>query len=283
MLVNSSQKPDVYFQNRAIGNGNTTVTIKDTVDGATPKTQEEKDREKSFFEALHAKKPKREIDNPRGQLGGDDFLKLFLESLKFQDPTSPVETKDMMVQTAQLTTVETNVANKKALEAVTKTLTQSSQYQAQFALLPAIGKMAITKLDTVNFDGSNPKDFKLYFESEPQAGSITIEDDKGNKIKELSLVNYINETGKEGEDEQGFKIKETKGMLSFTWNGTSDTGATTKKGNYKIFANYTGKDAKVHKINIGTSIVESVKFDKGQPLLKLGDKYVEFSQINEIR
>lgn len=58
-------------------------------------------------------KAKRVIENPDGKLDGNDFLKLFLESLKHQDPTSPVETKDMMAQTAQLTTVETNVAIKK--------------------------------------------------------------------------------------------------------------------------------------------------------------------------
>lgn len=45
-----------------------------------------------------------------GVLGKDDFMKMFLASLKFQDPMSPMETKDMMAQMSQLTMVE-SVAN----------------------------------------------------------------------------------------------------------------------------------------------------------------------------
>lgn len=41
-----------------------------------------------------------------GIMQKDDFLKLFLASLQYQDPMSPMETKDMMAQMSQLTMVE---------------------------------------------------------------------------------------------------------------------------------------------------------------------------------
>lgn len=44
--------------------------------------------------------------NERGIMNKDDFLKLFLASLQYQDPMSPMETKDMMAQMSQLTMVE---------------------------------------------------------------------------------------------------------------------------------------------------------------------------------
>lgn len=235
------------------------------------------------FQNLQAKKEDRVVENPNGKLDGDDFLKLFLESLKHQDPTSPVETKDMMVQTAQLTTVETNVANRKALEAVTKTLTKSSEYQSQFGLLPAIGKLAILKDTAIAYDGKNDKDFQLYFENPPASGSIVITDNKDNKVREISLLQYKNETGNVGEDEKGLKIKDSKGMLSFTWDGRNDVGGKLLKGSYNISANYVGQDAKAHKINLGTNLVESVKFENSEPFLKLGDKYVKFSEVSEIK
>jgi flagellar basal-body rod modification protein FlgD len=240
-------------------------------------------KESEKFVSLKETKIKKVIENPKGKLDGNDFIKLFLESLKSQDPTSPVETKDMMVQTAQLTTVETNIANKEALEAVAKTLTKSSEYQSQFGLLPAIGKLAILKDSTVEYDGNNDVDFKLYFESEPQSGSISIFDKNNKKVKEISLLQYKNEMGKIGKDEDGQDIKDSKDMLSFIWDGRTDNGNKLTKDKYKIQANYLGKDGKSHNIEIGTNIVESIKFENAEPLLKLGANYVEFSKVHEIR
>ena len=228
-------------------------------------------------------KSARIVENPDGKLDGDDFLKLFLESLKHQDPTSPVETKDMMAQTAQLTTVETNVANKKALESITETLKSSSQYQSQFGVLPAIGKLASLKEAVVDFDGSNPKDFEIYFEDSPKSGSIIVTDSKGQKVREMSLLNYTNGSNQVGEDENGKKIEDSKGVLNFTWDGREDNGLKLPKGKYEIEAEYIGSDSKKHTIKIGTNIVESVKFENSEPYLKMGGDYVKFSNIGEIR
>jgi len=45
--------------------------------------------------------------NPLSGLGSDDFLKLLVAQLKYQDPTSPTDTSAFMTQTAQLTQVDT--------------------------------------------------------------------------------------------------------------------------------------------------------------------------------
>jgi flagellar basal-body rod modification protein FlgD len=43
---------------------------------------------------------------PKNQLGGDDFLKLFVTQLQHQDPSSPMDTNDMLGQVTQLATME---------------------------------------------------------------------------------------------------------------------------------------------------------------------------------
>ena len=48
------------------------------------------------------------VSNPKSELTSDDFMKLFLTELQYQDPTSPMETKDMLEQTSQLTQLKTN-------------------------------------------------------------------------------------------------------------------------------------------------------------------------------
>jgi flagellar basal-body rod modification protein FlgD len=45
--------------------------------------------------------------NALSGLGSDDFLKLLVAQLKYQDPTSPTDTSSFMTQTAQLTQVDT--------------------------------------------------------------------------------------------------------------------------------------------------------------------------------
>lgn len=47
-----------------------------------------------------------DVTNDKGIMQKDDFLKLFLASLQYQDPMSPMETKDMMAQMTQLSTME---------------------------------------------------------------------------------------------------------------------------------------------------------------------------------
>ena len=44
--------------------------------------------------------------NPLGQLGKDDFLKLFVTQLKYQDPMSPTDDSQFVAQMAQFSMVE---------------------------------------------------------------------------------------------------------------------------------------------------------------------------------
>lgn len=44
--------------------------------------------------------------NPNGELGKDAFLKLLVAQLKYQDPSSPVDSSQFMAQTAAFTQVE---------------------------------------------------------------------------------------------------------------------------------------------------------------------------------
>jgi flagellar basal-body rod modification protein FlgD len=48
--------------------------------------------------------PQAREDN--GQLGRDDFLQLLVAQLRYQDPTSPMDTSQFMAQTTQLASVE---------------------------------------------------------------------------------------------------------------------------------------------------------------------------------
>jgi flagellar basal-body rod modification protein FlgD len=93
------------------------------------------------------------------QLGKDDFMKLLVAQLKYQDPTNPADATQFMAQTAQFTMVE-------KLSSLADAQQQMVTAQLQFGASNLVGKTVsytgtdgtdITGLVTAaRFTGSNP-------------------------------------------------------------------------------------------------------------------------------
>ena len=84
-------------------------------------------------------------NNPAAALGKDDFLKLLLTEMQYQDPTQPMDTDKILSQTSQLATLESADNTNKTLTALAASL-QGSQ---QLSTVSAIGKIADLGDDTV--------------------------------------------------------------------------------------------------------------------------------------
>jgi flagellar basal-body rod modification protein FlgD len=57
---------------------------------------------------------------PTNVLGKDDFLKLLLTQMKYQDPTSPMDTDQMVQQEAQMTQLEQSMNMNENIEELVK-------------------------------------------------------------------------------------------------------------------------------------------------------------------
>jgi len=202
--------------------------------------------------------------NPKSVLSKDDFLKLLITQLQYQDPTSPMDTEKILSQTSDLASLETQQNTNKALEALAASFKQNKN----FAAVAAIGKYA--KLDPVikltkNKDGSmKPVSFGLEFAEDVKAGQIEIYDDKNRLVKTMK----IDET--------------TKGKHDFTWKGLTDAGEKASAGDYKIYARYTTVDGVNLTADFGSYKIESVKFEDNKTYLKLNGAFVDFSKVAEI-
>ncbi len=202
--------------------------------------------------------------NPKSVLNKDDFLKLLITQLQYQDPTSPMDTDKILSQTSELAALETGQNTNKALEQLSASFKQNKN----FAAVASIGKYA--KLDTKikltkNQDGSmKPVNFSLNFTDDIKSGNIEIYDDKNRLVKTMPIS------------------EDTKGSHPFKWDGLTDAGEKAKTGEYKIVAKYTNPDGLNLNADFGSYKIQSVKFEDNKTYLKLNDSFVDFSNVAEI-
>ncbi|WP_208378252.1 flagellar hook assembly protein FlgD [Helicobacter pylori] len=245
--------------------------------------------------AKAAQERKKEQPTIANGLDKNAFMKLFLEQLKNQDPTAPMETDKIITQTAQLTQVEMQEENKKTMQEVASAMksnkeTNESLKDFQGALkdtmenlnkgmddslkannalrevsalnsVSMIGKIAETDVSGANFDGNNKLSFSLFFDEKINASkgapAIQILNENNELVKTIPLKDYNGQ----------------KGYINFEWDGTNEKGEKVPKGNYKIKAEYNldSQSKQYLQTRIGRGEVESVIFDKGKPMLRMGE------------
>ena len=198
--------------------------------------------------------------NPNGILGKDDFLKLLLVELQYQDPTDPMDSDKILSQTSQLATLESAENTNKSLEALSASLLTSTQ----FSTVGAIGKIADTGSNGMLFEQGQTPNFEIYFPDAIAAGNVEIKDSNGNVVKTIHIA------------------PNDKGVYSFDWNGVTDAGNGADSGVYYIEASYSNPAGENLKTRAGAYPIESIRFEDGESLLKLGSSYVPFNSIVEI-
>ncbi len=207
--------------------------------------------------------------NPSGILGKDDFLKLLLTELKYQDPTSPMETEKMLSQTADLTVVEAQNSMKSSIESLAAQMKTTSSY----SMVDAVGKIADTGNDSIKFSfQGEPTDVDVFFDEVPLSGNFKVYDATGNLVRNIPLT------------ESNINNLTTNTIETFTWDGEDESGIPVDSGTYSIEVEYMGATShETKKTKPGQYPIESIKFSNGEPQLKLSDDYYTIDQIAEIK
>ncbi|HRF55951.1 MAG TPA: FlgD immunoglobulin-like domain containing protein [Campylobacterales bacterium] len=198
--------------------------------------------------------------NPKAELQSQDFMKLLLVELKYQDPTSPMDSDKMLTQTSQLSALEAQNATKDAMENMTKAF----QTSANFSLASAIGKTADTGLSSITVANGKAGAFDVYLPVSTASSVVSITDSVGNVIQTYS------------------SSAQAAGVYNIKWDGTNTSGATVADGVYTAKVSYTGTDGSTATSKIGTYPIESIKVDGATAYFKVGSKYVDVTTIKEI-
>lgn len=256
------------------------------------------------YNKAQSAKPKKEIN----KLDNDAFMKLFLEQLKNQDPTSPMETDKIITQTAQLTQVEMQEQTKQTMIEVADAMKSAQATNAELknlqgdmkttldALLASInkntesqdnnkptslaqspynsinmiGKIAETKINGLNVEEGKDINFELYFDEK-------IDANKG--IPKIMIFNENKELVREF-DISSYNGK--SGYLSFTWDSRDSQGKALPSGAYNVIASYNqNPDGSSNIARLGRGEVQSVIFNDGKPYLRLGELVVPLDEALE--
>jgi flagellar basal-body rod modification protein FlgD len=222
-------------------------------------------------------------ENPDGILGKDDFLKLLLVELQHQDPTEPMDSEKILSQTSQLATLEASSNTNKSLEELAASLTSTNQ----FSTIAAIGKIGDVGSDEVFIaEDGNSAGFELYLEGNVEFGSVEITDTNGNIVDNIIF--------REGDTPGELKIVDAAGndietllpiapnVYEFNWNGITQNGAAAEAGSYHVNAKFVSPDGEQKTSKLGSYPIDSVRFDSGEALVKLGSNYVPFSSLKEV-
>ncbi len=193
-------------------------------------------------------------------LGKDDFLKLLLVELQHQDPTEPMDSEKILSQTSQLATLESAQNTNDALEKLATSLGASQQ----FSTIAAIGKTADLGSNAIGHDKGSASTFEVYFPEEVSAGTIEVLDGDGNIVSTLNVE------------------PNPAGVYQFDWDGTLGNGSAAESGVYYITASYTNGNGDALTTRMGAYPIESVRFEDGVTLVKVGSAYVPLENIREI-
>lgn len=188
-------------------------------------------------------------DVARSQLvkDSDQFIKLLVAQVQNQDPLNPTDGTQFISQLAQLTQVEQAVQTNASLEALTATLGMSTALN-QTAM---IGREVTTVSETFILGAVGGR-FSYEFGRSPAAVSAVITDAAGNVVRQIDGLST-----------------ESNRVIDVEWDGLDANGNYLPQGEYKV--TLATPDGTGGYNTYSTSIVDSIEFAGGVPLMRLAD------------
>jgi len=146
--------------------------------------------------------------NSLQSLGEDDFLKLFVTQLQYQDPLSPMDSTGFTSQLAQFSSLEqlTNINTAIGNLASSQALTQNALAAG------LIGKNVLVAGNQISLAGTANISFAL--PTATAQTNLSIYNASGQCVRQVSLG------------------AENSGSITYTWDGKDSQGNTLPDGNY---------------------------------------------------
>lgn len=193
-------------------------------------------------------------------LGKDDFMKLLVTQLKFQDPLNPMENTEFISQLAQFSTLEgiTNMGD--SLGTITSYIQSLNNYNAA----GLIGKKVKAYGNVVVFDGKETAE--LSYNLKDNASKVVV-----NIYSHGKLIRTIEEHNKPA------------GVNTLLWDGRDSDGRLLPSGEYTFSVSATTKDgSNIVSETIEQGVVDGVVYENGIPYLLVNNSKVSMNNVLEV-
>jgi len=204
-------------------------------------------------------------------MGKDDFLKLLVTQLQYQDPLSPMDNSQMIAQEAQFESLETNNNILTAInslndsyKATVAAQNSSAQTMSNASSVSLIGKQVRLKETNVDW-GMVPGQTVPINVSLGNNDSATVQilDSDGSVVKTLQTS---------GKDATNSSVVQ--------WDGTTDSNGFAQAGTYKV--NVVGSDTDSSLYSFIQSTVDGVSFASDGVYLKVAGQQIPASNIMDV-
>ncbi len=192
----------------------------------------------------------RQSSTKRTELDRDDFMKLFVTQLQYQDPMNPMESAEMATQVAQFNMVDLLYKSNDAL----KSLVNATQASGLTEAVAFMGKDVTYKGHAVELtDDTGSVSVEIEPESPTAATTVMVTDREGRVVKTVEL---------------GALSGERK---EFVWDGTDQNGERMAPGVYEVRVKAVDADGQEVATTVWThGIVTGLKRDQdGNVILSL--------------
>jgi flagellar basal-body rod modification protein FlgD len=195
-----------------------------------------------------------------GGLGKEDFLRLLVTQLQYQDPLDPLDAQDFASQLAEFTAMEQQLITNELLEAQIEMNTAAMLESQNSVAIGMIGTGIVTEGDQVALDGSGP-----------QSGYVAT---SGPATLALHLT-----------DGSGAVVLTTNAAVSASGVQRIDLGSAAESlppGRYTLSVEILAGAADVTARPLASGLVDGVRWSTDGPVLVVGEREVPLSNILEI-
>ncbi len=174
----------------------------------------------------------------------DDFLKLLVTQLQYQDPLSPEDPKDFVAQLAQFSSLEQQINSNTNLENLSKAIQSLQQYQSMAQGVSLLGKTVQASGNQLSVAGGRALDASFQLPKAAKQVAIGIFDSTGQQVATLNLGS------------------QPAGTLNISWDGKDSKGNQVADGmyTYQVSAQDSGGNA-IQVDNYITGTVDEVHQD----------------------
>jgi flagellar basal-body rod modification protein FlgD len=188
----------------------------------------------------------------------DDFMKLFIAQLKYQDPLKPQDPSAMLDQLSQLSLVEQSYNSNTALNNLLTAQNNSTTMNS----VSFIGKNVKAYGNAAAFDGASPTALQFNLSVPASSGTVTITDAAGRTVRTATLGSLAT------------------GDSTFAWDGRNNSGQLLPAGAYNFAVSATSASGStVVATTYTTGRIDGVAFVSGVPMLSIGGASVALADI----